>query len=140
VYGALLSSLDKDDVFAISLGGRLSYYLGRNRATSLSVVAFYAPEIITFGNADSVSDVSVQFSTRLTATTRVLSGIARFNSRCRETTTARLTAVRAPGNRMALLSPGLIAAAGVYRAAIRVAAARASWVATESLRNPLRSC
>jgi hypothetical protein len=78
VYGALLSSIDKDDVFAISLGGRLSYYLGRNRATALSVAAFYAPEIITFGNADNVSDVSVQFSTRLTESTRVFVGYRTF--------------------------------------------------------------
>ncbi len=78
VYGALLSGTEKDDVFAISLGGRLSYFLGRNRVTSLSVAAFYAPEIITFGNADSVSDVSVQFSTRLTVSTRVFVGYRTF--------------------------------------------------------------
>jgi hypothetical protein len=78
VYGALLSNLDNDDVFAVSLGGRLSYFLGRNRTTSLSIAAFYAPEIITFGNADNVSDVAVQFSTRLTATTRVFVGYRTF--------------------------------------------------------------
>jgi hypothetical protein len=78
VYGALLSSIDKDDVFAVSLGGRLSYFLGRNRATALSVAAFYAPEIFTFGNADNVSDVSVQFSTRLTQSTRVYVGYRTF--------------------------------------------------------------
>ncbi len=78
VYGALLSNIDNDDVFAISLGGRLSYYMGRNRATALSVAAYYAPEIITFGNVDSVSDVSVQFSTRLTEATRVFAGYRTF--------------------------------------------------------------
>lgn len=78
VYGALLSGIEKDDVFAISLGGRLSYFLGRNRVTAISLAAFYAPEIITFGNADNVSDVTVQFSTRLTESIRVFAGYRTF--------------------------------------------------------------
>jgi len=73
VYGAQLN-IENQDVFAIALGGELSYFLGRNRVTAVSVSAFYAPDIITFGNADSVTDIGIRFETNLTESTRIFVG------------------------------------------------------------------
>lgn len=77
VYGALLT-IENQDIFAIALGGRLSYYIGRSRRTSASVSAFYAPDIITFGIADNVKDVTVQVETQLTEATRIFVGYRMF--------------------------------------------------------------
>lgn len=73
VYGALLS-IEDQDVFAIAVGGKLSYFIGRNRSTSVSATLFYAPDIISFGNADNVKDVSIRLETQLTEATRVFVG------------------------------------------------------------------
>lgn len=76
-YGALMAVEDQD-VFSIGFGGRLSYFLGRNRMTSLSLTAFYAPDIVTFGTADNIKDVAVRFDTRLTEATNVFVGYRIF--------------------------------------------------------------
>jgi hypothetical protein len=73
VYGAQLN-IENQDVFAVALGGELSYFLGRNRVTAVSLSAFYAPDIITFGNADEVTDIAIRFETNLTASTRIFVG------------------------------------------------------------------
>lgn len=73
VYGALLS-VENQDVFSIAIGGRLSYLFRQNGATTMSVSAFYGPDIITFGNADNVVDVTIRFETQLTPETRVFLG------------------------------------------------------------------
>jgi hypothetical protein len=72
-YGAQLN-VENQDVFAIAVGGRLSYMFRQNGATTLSVSAFYAPDIATFGSADNTTDISVRFETRLTAATRIFVG------------------------------------------------------------------
>lgn len=76
-YGALMADEDQD-VFALAFGGRLSYFLGRDRQTSVSIDAFYAPDIVTFGNADNVKDTSIRFETALTARTRIFVGYRVF--------------------------------------------------------------
>lgn len=76
-YGALMT-IEDQDVFSIGLGGRLSYFLGRNRASSVSLTAFYAPDIVTFGNADNIKDVSVRLETRLSETTNLFIGYRVF--------------------------------------------------------------
>lgn len=77
VYGALMADEDQD-VFSIGLGGRLSYFLGRDRASSVFVSAFYAPDIVTFGNADNIKDVSFGVETRLGDSTSVYLGYRMF--------------------------------------------------------------
>ena len=76
-YGALLN-VENLDIFAIAVGGRLSYLFRENGATTMSVSAFYAPDIITFGNADNVVDVSIRFETQLTPATRIFLGYRSF--------------------------------------------------------------
>lgn len=77
VYGALLTVEDQD-VFSIALGGTLSYFLGRTRSTAISLSAFYAPDIVTFGEADNIKDLSVQIETRLTDATQLFIGVRTF--------------------------------------------------------------
>jgi hypothetical protein len=77
VYGALMT-IENQDVFSIGLGGRLSYYLGRNRSSSVSLTAFYAPDIVTFGNADNIKDVAVGVETRLSDSTTLFLGYRVF--------------------------------------------------------------
>lgn len=77
VYGALMT-IENQDIFSIGLGGRLSYFLGRNRASSVSLTAFYAPDIVTFGNADNITDVSVGVETRLSDSTSLFLGYRVF--------------------------------------------------------------
>lgn len=76
-YGALLA-VENQDIFSIGLGGRLSYRLGRARASAVSLTAFYAPDIVTFGNADNIKDVSVRLETRLSDTTDLFIGYRMF--------------------------------------------------------------
>lgn len=76
-YGALLT-VESQDVFAIGLGGRLSYYIGRSRNSWVSLTAFYAPDIVTFGNADNIKDVAISAETRLSDTTSVFVGYRNF--------------------------------------------------------------
>jgi hypothetical protein len=72
-YAGLLS-VDNGDIFAIALGGALSYNLGRERNTTVSVAAFYAPDITTFGNANSVADTDFNISAHVTEAARVYFG------------------------------------------------------------------
>jgi hypothetical protein len=77
VYGALLS-IENEDIFAIGLGGTLSYRLGRDRSTWVSATAYYAPDITSFGNADNVTDLALQIETPLTTKTRIYAGYRWF--------------------------------------------------------------
>ncbi len=80
VYAALLSEQNQD-IFAAAIGGSIRYFMGQNHKTSVGGSAFYAPDITTFGTADSVSDVSLRFETPLTPNTDVYVGYRwfRFN-------------------------------------------------------------
>lgn len=50
----------------------------QNGATTISVSAFYAPDIVTFGNADNAVDASVRFETQLTEAARIFLGARLF--------------------------------------------------------------
>lgn len=58
-YGALLS-VENEDIFGIGLGGRARYTFGGSGSVSIHLTGFYAPDILTFGEADDVSDVSAR--------------------------------------------------------------------------------
>ncbi len=76
-YAALMS-IENQDVFSIGLGGRLSYRLGRNRAAGISLTAFYAPDIVTFGNADNIKDASIRLEARVSDSTDLFIGYRIF--------------------------------------------------------------
>jgi hypothetical protein len=68
-YAALLDE-ENNDVFAVSLGVELRYVLDTRSGFAIAGQAFYAPDILTFGTADNLTDlrarVEIQVQPRLT--------------------------------------------------------------------------
>ena len=54
-YAALLED-ENNDVMALSLGAEVRFTLDRNSGLAIAGHAFYAPDIVTFGSADSLTD------------------------------------------------------------------------------------
>jgi hypothetical protein len=77
VYGAFLAPED-EDTFGVGLGGEAQYFLNSARTTSVTLAAFYSPDIATFGEADNVKDVSLRFMTRLRNGTDIFAGFRMF--------------------------------------------------------------
>lgn len=77
VYAALLEE-ENNDVFAASLGGEIRMDL--NSRSGLAVVghAFYAPDILTFGSADSLTDLSARVELRVAARLTAFGGMRWF--------------------------------------------------------------
>ena len=73
VYGAFLAN-ENEDVFGVSVGGEARYFIGQRRSTAVVLSAFYAPDILTFGAADNVADVSLRLETRLNDGTNIFVG------------------------------------------------------------------
>jgi hypothetical protein len=69
-YAALLED-ENSDVMSIALGTELRLLLNRELGLAVSGQAFYGPDILTFGSADSLTDLSarveVSVAPRLTA-------------------------------------------------------------------------
>ena len=59
LYAALLSE-ENEDVMAVSVGAELRWFFDSNRRFAVSGQAFYAPDILTFGSADNVMDLSAR--------------------------------------------------------------------------------
>jgi hypothetical protein len=64
MYGAFLNGEDQD-IFGMGVGGEARYFLDAGRTTSVSLAAYYVPDILTFGDADNISDTSLRLETRL---------------------------------------------------------------------------
>jgi len=64
VYGMFLAPEDQD-VFGIGVGGEAQWFIDSARTTSIMLSLFYAPDIITFGQADNVQDATLRFMTKL---------------------------------------------------------------------------
>jgi hypothetical protein len=64
LYAALLED-ENDDVLGMSVGGEARFVI--NRRSNLAIVghAYYAPDILTFGSADAVTDLGVRAEIRL---------------------------------------------------------------------------
>jgi hypothetical protein len=56
-YAALLEE-ENNDVLALSVGAEARFVLNRRMGLALSGQAFYAPDILSFGSADSLTDLS----------------------------------------------------------------------------------
>ena len=76
-YGAFLAPEDQD-VFGMGLGGEAEYFLNRARSVSVKLSLFYSPDIITFGQADNITDVSARLMTRLRDGTDIFVGYRSF--------------------------------------------------------------
>jgi hypothetical protein len=73
LYGAFLNA-ENEDTFAVGFGGEAQYFFTRSQRSSLKLTAFYAPDILTFGIADSVKDVSLRLQTRIREATDIFVG------------------------------------------------------------------
>lgn len=59
VYAALLED-ENDDVMSMSIGAQLRFLLNRRLGLALAGHAYYAPDILTFGSADNITDLSAR--------------------------------------------------------------------------------
>ena len=75
VFGAFLAE-ENQDLFAISVGGEAEYFFGGT--TSVVFAAYYAPDILTFGDADNFTDVSLRLRTRVGDGTDLFVGYRSF--------------------------------------------------------------
>lgn len=63
-YAALLEE-ENNDVMSLSVGTQLRLDLNRPRGLAVVGQAFYAPDILTFGSADSLTDLSARAEVRI---------------------------------------------------------------------------
>jgi hypothetical protein len=59
LYAALLEE-ENNDVMALSVGTEVRLLLDRRMGLAVSGQAFYAPDILTFGSADNLTDLSAR--------------------------------------------------------------------------------
>jgi hypothetical protein len=75
MYAALLED-ENNDVLSLSLGGEARFELTSKLAVSAQ--AFYAPDILTFGTADSMTDLSARLEYELQPRLNVFGGMRWF--------------------------------------------------------------
>lgn len=73
MYAAFLNT-ENEDIFAIGIGGEARYRLGREQSASIMLAAYYAPDIMTFGTADNMSDVTLRIDFGLNSAVNVFAG------------------------------------------------------------------
>ena len=59
VYAALLED-ENNDVMSVSVGAQVRFLLNRSMDLALAGHAYYAPDILTFGSADNLTDLSAR--------------------------------------------------------------------------------
>lgn len=59
VYAALLED-ENNDVMSVSVGAQARFWLNRRMGLALAGHAYYAPDILTFGSADNLTDLSAR--------------------------------------------------------------------------------
>jgi len=64
VYAALLEE-ENNDVMTVSVGAETRFELVRRLGLAVSGQAFYAPDILTFGSADTLTDLSARVELRV---------------------------------------------------------------------------
>jgi hypothetical protein len=73
LYGAFLNT-ENEDTFSVGFGGEAQLFLSRDQRMSVKVAAFYGPDILTFGIADNIQDVSARFQMRVRDGTDIFVG------------------------------------------------------------------
>lgn len=58
-YAALLDE-ENNDIFSLSVGAELRFDIDRSRGLAIAGKAYYAPDILTFGSADNLTDFSAR--------------------------------------------------------------------------------
>jgi hypothetical protein len=73
MYAAFLNT-ENEDTFSMGLGGEAAYFFGRQARTSIKLSLFYAPDILSFGIADDITDASIRLQTRIREGTDIFVG------------------------------------------------------------------
>jgi YfaZ precursor len=76
-YAALLED-ENNDVLSLTLGAEIRYVLDRNSGLAVSGQAFYGPDILTFGTADNLTDLSARVEIRPQERLTVFAGMRWF--------------------------------------------------------------
>ena len=77
LYAALLSE-ENEDVMAASLGTEIRWFFDSSRRFAVSGQAFYSPDILTFGSADNVLDLSARAEFKISDRVIVFGGMRWF--------------------------------------------------------------
>jgi len=77
VYAALLED-ENNDVLSLSLGAEVRFELSPDGKLAVSGQAFYGPDILTFGTADSLTDLSARVEFELQPRLTVFGGMRWF--------------------------------------------------------------
>jgi hypothetical protein len=77
VYAALLEE-ENNDVLAMSAGVEARFVINRAMGLAVSGQAFYAPDILTFGSADSLTDLSARAELQLGPQLQAFGGMRWF--------------------------------------------------------------
>ncbi len=77
LYAALLEE-ENQDVMAVSIGAELRWFLDPSRRFAIAGQAFYAPDILTFGSADNLMDLSARAEMRLSDRVIAFAGMRWF--------------------------------------------------------------
>jgi hypothetical protein len=76
-YAALLEE-ENNDVMAISVGAEARLELDRRSGLAIAGHAFYAPDILTFGSADNLTDLGARLEVRAAPRLTVFGGMRWF--------------------------------------------------------------
>ena len=76
-YAALLED-ENNDVLTLALGAEMRFELDRGTGLAISGQAFYAPDILTFGSANNLTDLSARLEFRLQEKLTVFGGMRWF--------------------------------------------------------------
>lgn len=76
-YAALLRD-ENDDVMAVSVGTQVRFLIDPNRGLAVAGRAYYAPDILTFGSADNLTDLSARVEMRVASQLQAFAGMRWF--------------------------------------------------------------
>jgi len=77
LYAALLRD-ENQDVMALSLGGEVRFYFDPQRRFAVSGHAFYAPDVLSFGSADNLVDLSARAEMQVSDRVMAFAGMRWF--------------------------------------------------------------
>ena len=77
LYAAMLRE-ENEDVMALSLGGEIRFYFDPQRRFAVSGQAFYAPDILSFGSADNLTDLSARAEMQVSERVMAFAGMRWF--------------------------------------------------------------
>lgn len=77
VYAALLED-ENSDVMSVSLGGQFRVLLNRRSGLAIAGHAYYAPDILTFGSADNLTDLAARVEIGLASRVTAFGGMRWF--------------------------------------------------------------